>query len=276
MNRLGPVLLVAAVLSTAANGRLLGQMHPPFKDEHWNGHFGFFAGLTGSNFVVVGSAFVYGPKKEIVTCGHVAQDSIARGLTNWIYIAPGLGMRNLRLGYVVSRYDLAMFKVDGDIPGQPMAIGDFKKIRPGDKIHYYGYDQRFTDSVKKLGGMMNEGIVTATGSALNDGIIIDFLEFSGVGIPGYSGGPVFNERGELVAVMREAWTKQGIKGGPQIPMNRAFSLEFLRISEEPVFNTLDSFSSTNKPPSSPEGTMSTTSLLDALDFPRSNQNRTNK
>ncbi len=110
-----------------------------------------------------------------------------------------------------------------------MAIGDFKKIRPGDTIYYYGYDQKFTDSVKIPAGMMNAGIVTATGSALNDGIIIDFLEFPGVGIPGYSGGPVFNDRGELVAMMREAWTRQGIKGGPPILMNRAFSLEFLRI-----------------------------------------------
>lgn len=231
----------------------------------------------GSNLVLFGSAFVYGPKKEVVTCGHVAQESIDKGLTNWIYITQGLPLRRLKFGYLTRRYDLAMFTADGEIPGEPMTIGDFKKIRPGDRIHYYGFDTRFSVAVKMPGGLMNDATVRATGSALDGGVIEDFLEFEGVGIPGYSGGPVFNDKGELVAMMREAWNSQGVKGGATFLVNRAFSLEFLRISEEPVFNLTDLFSPTNKAGQQTTVTnKSRMSLLDALDFPRGNQERSNK
>jgi len=67
---------------------------------------------------------------------------------------------------------------------------------------------------------------------MNEGRVIDFLEFEGQGRPGYSGGAVLNSRGEIVAVMREAWTKQGVKGGPPILINRAFSLELLTLEGE--------------------------------------------
>jgi S1-C subfamily serine protease len=275
ISRLWFPLLV--VFSISGCGRVPAQTHPPFKDEHWNGHFGIFGSIVGSNSVLIGSAFVYGPKKEIVTCAHVAQQSIDKGLTNWVYLAQGLPLRRLKFGYLTRRYDLAMFTADGEIPGEPMTIGDFKKIRPGDRLHYYGFDTKFTQTVKMAGGLMNEAIVRATGSALNGGIVEDFLEFDGVGIPGYSGGPVFNEKGELVAMMREAWNFQGVRGGPIVLVNRAFSLEFLRISEEPIVNFADLFSQTNSAiPQSTVTNKSRMSLLDALDSPRANQERSNK
>jgi len=31
-------------------------------------------------------------------------------------------------------------------------------------------------------------------------------------MPGYSGGPVVDKAGKVVAIIREAWTKKGVKG----------------------------------------------------------------
>jgi hypothetical protein len=112
---------------------------------------------------------------------------------------------------------------------------------------------------------------------LNDGVILDFLEFQGEGIPGYSGGPVFNEKGELVAFMREAWFRQGVKGGPPSLFNPAFSLDFLRLTQEPVINAYFFVPGpTNSPAQTNLTSKSKISLLDVLDFPRGNLERTNQ
>jgi hypothetical protein len=184
----------------------------------------------------------------------------AHGETNLFFSAQGFSEpRELRLKYVLPRYDLAVFTVTPAIAGEPMVIGDFKKMRPGDRIYYYGFDTRCSTPGLPA-AKMNEGVVTATGSALNEGATIDFLEFEGFGIPGYSGGPVFNEKAELVAVMREAWTKKGISGGPETLMNRAFSLDVLRVLDGQVFTgVVPGLMSTNK---------SGMSLLDVLEIPK--------
>jgi S1-C subfamily serine protease len=241
------------------------QIHPPFKNEHWNGHFGVIKYPPRSlpRWGTIGSGFVFGPSKDVVTCAHVFIGASAHGETNLFYSAQGFSApRQLQLKYILPRYDLAVFTVSPAVAGEPMVIGDFKKMRPGDKIYYYGFDTRYSTPGLPA-AMMNEGIVEATGSALNEGTTIDFLEFEGFGIPGYSGGPVFNEKAELVAVMREAWTKKGIGGGPEVLINRAFSLDVLRVLDGQVFTgVVPQTVGTNKPG---------ISLLDLLEIPKPNE-----
>ena len=81
--------------------------------------------------------------------------------------------------------------------------------------------------------------MSAIGSAIirsNTGLgtpaIVDFIEFTGEGRPGYSGGPVLNMEGRVVGLMREAWTKRGVKGGAEYLVNRAFSVELISVLEE--------------------------------------------
>jgi S1-C subfamily serine protease len=210
----------------------------------------------------IGSGFVFGPHKDVVTCAHVVEGAYAIGETNLFFSAQGFSSpKALKLKYILPRYDLAVFAPDSQIPGVPMVIGDFKKMRLGDKIYYYGFDTRLSTPGLPA-ATMNVATIAATGSALNEGTTIDFLEFEGVGIPGYSGGPVFNEKAELVAVMHEAWTKKGVKGGDEKLINRAFSLDVLRVLDGQVFsNLVPQTDSTNK---------SGMSLLDVLDVPKAN------
>lgn len=208
----------------------------------------------------IGSGFAFGPHKDVVTCAHVVAGAYVIGETNLFFSAQGFSSpKALKLKYILPRYDLAVFAPDSEIPGAPMTVGDFKKMRPGDKIYYYGIDVRYSTPGLPA-ARMNEATITATGSALNEGNTIDFLEFEGVGIPGYSGGPVFNEKAELVAVMREAWTKKGVKGGDEKLINRAFSLDVLRVLDGQVFQRLvPQTVGTNK---------SGLSLIDVLDAPK--------
>ena len=56
---------------------------------------------------------------------------------------------------------------------------------------------------------------------------------------------MFSTKGEVIAIMREAWTKRGVKGGPEILVNRAFSVGILSTLEEEVFTRV--MVSTNAP-----------------------------
>jgi len=219
LNLNGKLLVAAAFL-----GVFLAQGQAAWKitQEQKVNHLGVIIHSGSTN--IVGSAFVLGEHKEIVTCAHVVL-----GATNYSYVSVNQVKRPLRLKYVLPKYDLAVLTTDVSIPGEPFKVGDFKRIRPGDRVFYVGFDQRIR------GVQINTAIVSAVGAALNDGITVDFLEFEGVGIPGYSGGAVLNENGELIAVMREAWVKRGVKGGEAGLINRAFSMEMLSVLDGQVY-----------------------------------------
>ena len=98
-----------------------------------------------------------------------------------------------------------------------LELGDFHQLKPGDTIFYAGWVAGTSDL------MISASRIAAIGSVLNDQTTVDFLEFVGVGKPGYSGGPVFNSDGRVIAIMREAWTKRDLKGGDAVLVNRGFS-----------------------------------------------------
>ncbi len=60
---------------------------------------------------------------------------------------------------------------------------------------------------------IREAAISAIGEVDYQGNIVDFVEFIGEAIPGFSGGPVLDLDGSVVAMMHEAWTKRGVKGG---------------------------------------------------------------
>jgi S1-C subfamily serine protease len=256
-------VLWAACFVSAVFGEEEKQICPPLQNVHWNNHIGVIKlapNKTGM-WRTIGSGFVFGPNKDVVTCAHVFIDALSLGETNLFYSAQSFKMpRALKFKYFLPRFDLAVFTMSPTVEGEPMVVGDFKKMRPGDKIYYYGLDTRY-GSKDIPAARMNEGSISAIGSALNEGVTIDFLEFEGVGIPGYSGGPVFNKNGELVAVMREAWTKKGIKGGGEILINRAFSLEILSVLDSQVFGG-------TIVPMPPPPSKSRMNLLDILEIPK--------
>lgn len=168
---------------------------------------------------VNGSAFVLSRPDLVVTCAHV----LKANKKHFYKPQNKDSLYQLNLIYVDVEKDLALLKSDKRIVDKPLIYESKFSIIPGQHLFYMGYN-----SNKSKDGIpiyqVDNAIVSSIGVTKIGNSIIDFIEFNGVGIPGYSGGPVFNDEGKVVALMREAWQKQGVKGGNVVLINRAFSI----------------------------------------------------
>lgn len=185
----------------------------------------FGAVLEPSSGKILGSCFVAGKQKHVVTCAHVVRTD-----GNYLFASNQGTIREITFQYVLPHYDLAVFSAKENLDFQPIQFGDIHRIRPGDKVVYFGWNE------PEKAFKVDQAIVTATGAALNEGVTIQFLEFEGFGIPGYSGGPVFDITGKVVGIMREAWLKKDIEGRKGILINRAFSVEAVSTIEEQTYS----------------------------------------
>ena len=177
----------------------------------------------------IGTAFVCGNRKAVFTCSHVVvNDNL------WFKGFKSNIRHRMKIKHNLPNFDLAYLEwVEGE-PIESFKFGDFTKIQSGDKIVYIGWNKL------KKSYNVNAAIVVATGTALiNFSNKVDFIEFVGEAIPGYSGGPVFNMEGEVIGMIREAWTKKGIKGGKTIKINRAFSTDLLKILDSEIITVSD-------------------------------------
>jgi S1-C subfamily serine protease len=184
--------------------------------------------IVGTNGQVVGTGFVVGTETNVITCDHVVapQTSLEFHFVN----TTGAHVP-MSLDTVLRRYDLAVLSVSPPTRLRPLPYGDIRRVRPGDDVVYVGWNvpaQTFRAA---------KATVTAVGVAFNDGATVDFIEFEGEGIPGYSGGPILNTKGEVIALMREAWNKRGVKGGPEVLVNRGFSIEPAMLAKEVYYPT---------------------------------------
>jgi len=166
-----------------------------------------------------GSGFVMLKPDNVVTCAHVIDTT-----KQISYKVPG---KSTKFKLKVIKYDiendLALLKSDVNICDTPLIPEEKFNILPGKHLFYLGYDILESNFQSKV-MQANNAYVDAVGKFLSGKVNVDFIEFTGVGIPGYSGGPVFNDKGQIVGVMREAWFRQSVKGGPKVLINRAISI----------------------------------------------------
>jgi S1-C subfamily serine protease len=192
--------------------------------------------IVGTNGSIVGSGFIVGSPQRVITCDHVVRSQPA---FNFTYMTTSGQNIAATIETLLPRYDLAVLRLEGTNQMAVLPYGDIRRIRPGDQLVYAGFNSK-TNAV-----MVSLATVSAIGVAENEGVSVDFLEFEGEGIPGYSGGPVFNGKGEVVALMREAWTKRGVKGGKEILVNRAFAIEPAMLSKEIFYPSIATPPATN-------------------------------
>ncbi|MBI5214867.1 MAG: trypsin-like peptidase domain-containing protein [Ignavibacteriae bacterium] len=176
--------------------------------------------LEPTDSIPIGTAFVAGDSKSIYTCSHVAVAD-----TLWFnYIGSPEQLFRVTVKYNLPSYDVAFLIRTGGSQPASLQFGDFSRVQPGDTIHYIGWDTPLARYIIRL------ATVSARGSVLvEEGTKVDFIEFEGQAVPGYSGGPVIDRFGKVIAMIREGWEKTSLRGGVPVRINRAFSIELLRI-----------------------------------------------
>jgi len=173
-----------------------------------------------------GSGVVLDTDGHILTNFHVIEDSLQSGTRIVAYLPDGSAAVATVLGTDPSS-DLAVIQADFD-PAllHPATLGDSDAARVGDAVFAIGdpYSHAFT---------VTTGIVSGTGrytdSSFTDRRILNVIQTDAALNPGNSGGPLFNAKGEVIAINTSIAGPEGFRGsvglGFAVPSNTA--LRFL-------------------------------------------------
>jgi serine protease Do len=167
---------------------------------------------------VIGSGFVFGKNNMVMTCFHVIekQDSLLfRTIDGNIHVLSVVSTDSIN--------DIAILNSKSKICDAPLILDNTWRTKLLDQIMYIGYNSN-ESTIENKTLKSHLAYISAIGQQFNYKGAANFIEFVGEGIPGYSGGPVFNIKGKLIGIMKEAWTKEGLKRGPKILINRAFEI----------------------------------------------------
>jgi len=141
----------------------------------------------------VGSGFVVGSERWIVTNTHVVEGARRRAIAVHFPNGDVLPARALVLD---RNKDLAILGVGRRAPAPPIAVGDSDRVRVGQSVLAYG-------SPHGLSGTLTQGIISARRDNLRgvgDGRIRGLIQTDAPINPGNSGGPLVNARGEVIGV----------------------------------------------------------------------------
>ncbi len=186
------VALVATALAAAAVGYSLGD-----RDQGWPTYAPVFDEVRGGVVSVVvdaptarvGSGFVVAPD-EVVTARHLVVDAPAITVRD----VSGASLPATLVG-ADARTDLALLRVEGRLT--PLVLGASEPLAVGTTLIAIG-------SPYGLAHSLSVGVLSGRGRRLQEegsGPRVDFLQLAIPLNPGNSGGPVLDERGEVVGVL---------------------------------------------------------------------------
>lgn len=147
-----------------------------------------------------GSGFFIDQAGHIVTNNHVVENATA--VT--IRFPDGREMSADVIG-TDPKTDLAVLKASGGRLPTPLAWGDSEKVRPGENIFAVG-------SPFGLGNTVTAGIVSARGRAIG-GQYDDYIQVDASINRGNSGGPLFNDRAQVIGVNSAIYSPTGASVG---------------------------------------------------------------
>lgn len=144
----------------------------------------------------IGSGFIVNPDGIVLTNAHVVAgaDTVTVKLSD---------RREFKAKVVGSddQTDIAVLRIDAkNLPA--VKLGDSKSVRVGDWVLAIGSPFGFENTV-------TAGIISATSRALPDGTYVPFIQTDAAVNPGNSGGPLFNMRGEVIAINSQIYSRTG-------------------------------------------------------------------
>ena len=145
----------------------------------------------------LGSGFVIDPKGYIVTNNHVIAEATDISVT--------LSDETKLNAKVVGRdpkTDLVLLKVEPKKPLPYLTFGDSDVMRVGDWVIAIG-------NPFGLGSTVTAGIISARSRNINAGPFDDFLQTDAAINQGNSGGPMFNDKGEVIGINTAIFSPSG-------------------------------------------------------------------
>jgi serine protease Do len=217
-----------AVVSITVSGKadvaakMNGQQHqqPQFPEgspfgeffEHFRNRVPGMPGDDNSaerEFQGVGSGFIISPDGYVVTNNHVVENATEIG----VVLQDGTHYEATIKGRD-PKTDLALLKVNTDASLPYVELGDSDSARVGEWVVAVG-------NPFGLGGTVTAGILSARGRDINSGPYDDYLQVDAPINRGNSGGPLFNNRGQVIGVNSAIYSPTGgsVGIGFAIPSN---------------------------------------------------------
>ncbi len=159
----------------------------------------------------LGSGFIIDPAGYVVTNHHVIDGA------DQVTVMLEDGERyDATLVGADAETDLALLKIDAGRSLPYVSLGDSDAARVGDWVIAVG-------DPFGLGGTVTAGIISARGRDLQSGPYDDFLQIDAPINRGNSGGPLFNDKGEVIGINSAIYSPNGgnIGIGFAIPSNQA-------------------------------------------------------
>ena len=116
--------------------------------------------------------------------------------------------------------DIALLKIESEDALPTMQIGDSDKLRVGEWVLAIG-------SPYQLDQTVTAGIVSAIGRRLPSEVYVPFIQTDAAVNPGNSGGPLINQRGDVIGINSQILSRTGAFAGISfaIPINLAMDIQ---------------------------------------------------
>ncbi len=155
--------------------------------------------LTSPTKVGAGSGFIVATGKHVVTNRHVVACADEGGRVG-VMSASG-ELVQATVAWKSEAKDLAVLSVEKDLGGQPVAFATRTTIDERDKVIVAGYPGAAQRSARDFGKVsFAEGIISKFTELDSSGGTIRHIQITAPVNPGNSGGPLFNEFGQVVGI----------------------------------------------------------------------------
>ena len=163
-----------------------------------------------------GTGFLFSSRDYIITNYHVV-----KGASSIEVKFPNGEIIKARLQAKDSQNDIAVLKLAQSPSSQipDLKFGDSSKVRPGDRVFTIGYP---ASSILGKNQKITDGIISSVTGIEDDPTMFQIT----VPIqPGNSGGPLFNERGEVIGITTASLSLNAIQSMGAIPQNVNYAIK---------------------------------------------------
>lgn len=179
--------------------------------------FNSFGFIIIDDSVYNGTGFVMGDARTVITCAHVY---VSGRKISYKSTLDGQ-VHDLKIVHYDKYNDIAVLRSKEDLCVKPFQADNVSALSKGQHFFYIGYNKRYGVG-KKL--QVDNGHINGTGKIKVGEIVVDYIEFIGIAIGGYSGGPVINDNGKVIGLIRDMRVLMDSKKDSVI-INRAFSIK---------------------------------------------------